>query len=451
MIQSKSIMPRFVAFMPFALILGFTSLVVAQDQPGSPIPAAPAAKDGANPPAPATFSFDDVDTSVIKKADREKLDKVLDAYKESVGVYRTKMVDFRISHLEYLNYQHKTRSKMNEFRALRTEALECMEQAFSDGVRLLDFMDNFPPALKYAGENDVDPVALSRFLVTVCKHHYQHDTYDATMLYAGKVLFRTQANFPSYLFLGVARSAVCAGEFEFATEIYKSVGEENWEKVDRSMIGAIEILKSEWDKESMLIKKETEEKRNPQVKFMTSRGEFIVELYIDQAPSTVAHFINLVEDKFYDGLEFYQVVSNLLALTGDPEGRGEIGEGPFLLDEHAREDARAALYGSLLMVKIPIPDTSDFVPNTASTQFAISYIPLPSVAKNQTVFGRVIKGMELVGQFRRVDPTKEKQKGEVVLPADKILSATMIRRPEKLPEVQFVDKKMDKHAGHNHP
>jgi peptidylprolyl isomerase len=82
-------------------------------------------------------------------------------------------------------------------------------------------------------------------------------------------------------------------------------------------------------------------------------------------------------------------------------------------------------------------ETGKFVPNSASSQFAILFLPVMSVSEEQTVFGRVIEGMDAISRMRRVDPSKKKKKGEVVQPPDMIFEATMVRRPKTLPEPEY--------------
>ncbi len=178
--------------------------------------------------------------------------------------------------------------------------------------------------------------------------------------------------------------------------------------------------------------------RLPRVKLETTQGDVVVELFLDQAPTTVANFIRLVEEGFYDELDFYQVIDHVLALTGDPNGDGSGNSGKFIKDEHDREDSRHAFRGSLLMAKIPEEASGEFVPNSASSQFSILLLPIASASDQQTVFGRVMEGMDVVSRLRRVDPNKEKEKDEIVLPADRIIEATVIRRPETLPEPEYV-------------
>ena len=91
------------------------------------------------------------------------------------------------------------------------------------------------------------------------------------------------------------------------------------------------------------------------------------------------------------------------------------------------------------MAKIPMPDDSkSFIPNSASSQFAILLLPILTASEQQTVFGTVIEGMDVVSRLRRVDPYKEKKTGEVLYPPDSIIEATVLRRPEVLPEPEYV-------------
>ena len=90
------------------------------------------------------------------------------------------------------------------------------------------------------------------------------------------------------------------------------------------------------------------------------------------------------------------------------------------------------------MAKLPIGDSGKFVPNSASSQFAILLLPITNVSEEQTIFGRVIEGMDAISRLRRVDPSKKKEKGAIVQPPDMIIEATVVRRPETLPEPEYL-------------
>ena len=63
----------------------------------------------------------------------------------------------------------------------------------------------------------------------------------------------------------------------------------------------------------------------PKVRMSTSHGDIDIELYEDDAPNTVANFIELCEKHFFDGLKFHDVINNRWVQTGDPTGTGRGG------------------------------------------------------------------------------------------------------------------------------
>ena len=275
------------------------------------------------------------------------------------------------------------------------------------------------------------------FLVTWLQNRNNHDIYDLST-YEGSARMIDSGSRFLYLFQAASRSAIVVGEFASAKQLLELIKDENREDVDKALEYHLE-KHEEFFLYEKKIREEEADLELPQVRLRTTQGDVVVELYINQAPRTVAHFIGLVEEGFYDDNDFYQVIDHLVALTGDPSGTGDGNCGKFLIDEHEVENARKALRGSLVMAKVPVPDTKgEYYPHSASSQFAISLLPIIQMSEKQTVFGSVVEGMECVCRMRRVDPSKEKKKGEIVFPADRIIEATVIRRPEKLAEPKYV-------------
>ena len=107
----------------------------------------------------------------------------------------------------------------------------------------------------------------------------------------------------------------------------------------------------------------------PKVKFATSEGDFVVEVYPDKAPKTVANFLQYVKDKHYDGLIFHRVISNFMVQGGgfDAAYAQKPTRPPVV---HEGQDALAKggprnVEGTLAMAR-----TND--PNSASSQFFIN-------------------------------------------------------------------------------
>ena len=87
------------------------------------------------------------------------------------------------------------------------------------------------------------------------------------------------------------------------------------------------------------------------------------------------------------------------------------------------------------MAKIPTPDGQggSFFADSASSQFAILLLPVLGAKEEQTIFGTVIEGMDVVSRLRRVDPHKEKKQGETQYPPDSIIEAKVIDDPIRCP------------------
>jgi len=188
------------------------------------------------------------------------------------------------------------------------------------------------------------------------------------------------------------------------------------------LLAQLEKEKEYWTQEQKLRQEEAKRGDNdpkalPRVLLRTTKGDILIELFEDQAPNTVANFIHLVEKGFYNGLTFHRVIPGFVAQGGDPEGTGKGGPGYTIPDEHNRPDARRHYWGSVAMAR-----TSE--PNSAGSQFYIAYKRLPALDGAYTVFGRVIRGMDVV---LRLNPQNSDEK-QNELPPDRILSAQVVRK-----------------------
>jgi len=133
---------------------------------------------------------------------------------------------------------------------------------------------------------------------------------------------------------------------------------------------------------------------------VTSKGTITLEFFADDAPNTVASFIELIDSKFYDGLKFHRVISGFVAQGGDPftrdltseqviAGGGRIGTGGPGWSQKAEFNARKHETGTLSMARSQHPDS-------AGSQFYICLAPQPSLNGQYTVFGEVVEGMDVV-------------------------------------------------------
>ncbi|WP_404307644.1 peptidylprolyl isomerase [Neorhodopirellula lusitana] len=344
-----------------------------------------------------------------------------DRYEELNAQIAEAMGKLRSTQLRYRNDLDRTPAAIKRFREERDAVWALMNEEFTAALEMIRYLPSSEAA---------------SYLVTMLQYRFDSDIYDAESFEAAARLLDLGQNL-RFLYLIGARSAVVEGKFESAKQVYDALKEEDMEKTDLALKYQLDVLEKQYDEEQAAIEAADPESL-PQVRFETTMGSFLVELFPDTAPSAVAHFLKLVDEGFYDGMDWSVVTQSVLALTGDVTGDGRGNSGDFLIDEHEREDARNALRGSLIMAKIPL-EKGEFVPNSGSSQFAVAYLPIPAVREEQTIFGRVIEGMDVVSRLRRVDPTKEKKKNEVQLPPDSIISSEIVRPGKDLPEPKYLD------------
>jgi peptidylprolyl isomerase len=331
--------------------------------------------------------------------------------------------DMRESYLKYVNRENTSPADRAKYMDRRMKVRELMNATYDTALDVC----------RVGFDTDA-----AQYMVTMVQHRHEHNIYDAATM-EGAARMIDGGSKLAYMFQTAGRSAMVAGEFDMAKRLLEVLEGDSLTDTDASLRYNLEEHRENFEKEKAVREQEIAEDRLPRVLFKTTQGDVVIELFIDQAPFAVAHFLSLVEDGFYDGLDFHLVVDNLLAMTGDPSGKGVGNSGRFLQDEHERDDARKAFRGSVVMAKVPRGETGDFIPNSASSQIAIMFLPVISISKQQTVIGRVIEGMDSVSRMRRVDPNKEKKKGEVVYPPDVVLEATVIRKPEQLPKPVYID------------
>ena len=142
----------------------------------------------------------------------------------------------------------------------------------------------------------------------------------------------------------------------------------------------------------------------PKVKFATSEGDFVVEVYPDKAPKTVENFLQYVKDKHYDGTIFHRVINNFMVQGGgyDASYAEKKTRAPVV---HEGREALAKggpknVTGTLAMAR-----TNE--PNSASSQFFINvkdndFLNPSPQAPGYTVFGKVTSGMDVVNKIKSV-------------------------------------------------
>ncbi|MDZ4699016.1 MAG: peptidylprolyl isomerase [Rhodothermales bacterium] len=127
---------------------------------------------------------------------------------------------------------------------------------------------------------------------------------------------------------------------------------------------------------------------------VTNRGTIELELYAENAPKTVNNFAFLAGEGFYDGVTFHRVIPNFMIQTGDPTGTGRGGPGYQFEDETK---------GNPLRHETGVISMANAGPNTNGSQFFITHSPQPHLNGKHTVFGKVVKGQDIVEAIRQGD------------------------------------------------
>ena len=151
-------------------------------------------------------------------------------------------------------------------------------------------------------------------------------------------------------------------------------------------------------------------------RFETSKGTFDIELFEDKAPKTTGNFITLVEKGFYNGLIFHRVIDGFMIQGGCPKGDGTGGPGYTIPDEF-HPDLRHSGEGILSMANAG--------PNTGGSQFFITLAKTDWLDGHHAVFGKVIKGMDVVKAIGKVetDPFRDRPYEDVKINKITILTA----------------------------
>ena len=195
----------------------------------------------------------------------------------------------------------------------------------------------------------------------------------------------------------------------------------------------------------------------PRVKFATTMGDIVMEVYPDKAPKTVANFLQYVKDKHYDGTIFHRVIDNFMIQTGGMDEKMVERKTRAPVQHEGREAMAKGLkntVGTLAMAR-----TND--PHSASAQFFINVKdnafldpvqippgdPVPRfeyrgrVYENEprarlenapqlfgyTVFGKVVSGMDVVNKIKAVPTGQHGMHGDVPKTPVVITSATLVK------------------------
>lgn len=139
---------------------------------------------------------------------------------------------------------------------------------------------------------------------------------------------------------------------------------------------------------------EIDAKKNYRATIETNKGNIELELYPQYAPKTVNNFVFLARQGFYNDVKFHRVIPDFMIQGGDPTGTGRGGPGYRFEDEFA---------GNPLKHEAKVISMANAGPGTNGSQFFITHSPQPHLNGKHTVFGKVIRGADVVDAIRQGD------------------------------------------------
>jgi cyclophilin family peptidyl-prolyl cis-trans isomerase len=166
---------------------------------------------------------------------------------------------------------------------------------------------------------------------------------------------------------------------------------------------------------------------NPKVIMKTTKGDITIELYKDKAPITVKNFLSYVDEKFYDGTIFHRVIKNFMIQGG--------GLTPDFEEKPAKPPIKNEATNGLKNKRGTIAMARTGVVDSATCQFFINHVDNAFLDhKNKTpqgfgyaVFGKVIKGMDVVDAIAKVKTMNRAGMENVPRETIKIISVSRVK------------------------
>jgi|TARA_B110000438_G_scaffold45505_1_gene45607 peptidyl-prolyl cis-trans isomerase B (cyclophilin B) len=151
----------------------------------------------------------------------------------------------------------------------------------------------------------------------------------------------------------------------------------------------------------------------------TKFGDMVVEFYPDIAPMHVESFTILAKEGYFDGTTFHRLIPGFVIQGGDPNSRddnrmkwGTGGRAGKYFGIGREKDPDTWLIPGEFSDKLHVRGTLSMArtrdPNSASSQFFVCHAATPQLDKQYTVFGQVIKGLEVIDKIVNANrPKKE--------------------------------------------
>ena len=146
----------------------------------------------------------------------------------------------------------------------------------------------------------------------------------------------------------------------------------------------------------------------------TEHGDIVIGLFADKAPIAVNNFVFLARQGWFDGVTFHRVLPGFMAQAGDPSGTGFGGPGYAFVNEDT----------GIKFDRPGLVAMANAGADTNGSQFFITYGPASHLDGGYTIFGEVLRGMEVV---EKLAPRNPEQSPDLP-PGDQILGVTITEK-----------------------
>lgn len=363
------------------------------------LPTAMALQDETPPPAESQESSDEAPASEEPNTEEPAAEEP--ASDAAAAPAEAGAEDFDAIFEQWKGLITELRALQDEYKIAKPEDRAALVEKFN---ALVAQGDELAPRLRAAAEaafvadSEANP-EVGNFLASTVVGEMAQGNNEAALRVANLLIDNGYANKAIYNEAGMA--AFYAGEGEQAVDYFQKAEE----------AGVLSANGDKHKKEQIVRNEEAKADDLPRVMLSTNKGDVTLELFENQAPNTVANFIELIESGTYNGLPFHRVIEGFMAQGGDPNGDGTGGPGYNIACECYEEDHREHFTGSLSMAHAGR--------DTGGSQFFITFAPTPHLDGKHTVFGRVIDGMDVVNSLQVTGPGED---------PDKIVEAKVLRK-----------------------
>ncbi|KAF2198593.1 cyclophilin-like protein [Delitschia confertaspora ATCC 74209] len=139
----------------------------------------------------------------------------------------------------------------------------------------------------------------------------------------------------------------------------------------------------------------------------TTLGDVKIEIFCESVPHTAENFLALCASDFYNGSPFHRLIPNFMVQTGSPASDPKSKSSTSIYDDRPDQLFEDEIRPALRHNARGIVSMANKGPDTNGSQFFITFAPAPHLDGKNTVFGKVIEGLEILDDMEKVEVDKK--------------------------------------------